>query len=109
MDLMNVTDNIVADYFLGNKDFQEAVDELWLQACKRTDKDIESLNRVFKIANAGRHYAEDMELVNAWLTQWDENPEYDVYKSNEVELLEKGNMLFLIPYADKTPIKLIIA
>ena len=109
MDLMNVTDNIVADYFLGNKDFQETVDELWLQACKRTDKDIESLNRVFKIATAGRHYAEDTELVDAWLTQWNENPEYDIYKSSEIELLEKGNILFLIPLADRKPIKVIIA
>ena len=74
-----------------------------------TDKDIESLERVFKIARAGRHYAEDVDIVNAWLAQWDENPEYDIYKSNEVELLEKGNMLFLIPLADKKPIKVIIA
>ena len=74
-----------------------------------TDKDIESLERVFKIANAGRHYEEDTDLVNAWLTQWDENPEYDTYKSNEVELLEKGNMLFLIPKEDRKPIKVIIA
>ena len=74
-----------------------------------TDKDAESLERVFKIARAGRHYAEDTEIVNSWLTQWDENPEYDVYKSNEVELLEKGNMLFLIPHADRKPIKVIIA
>lgn len=74
-----------------------------------TDKDIESLERVFKITRCGRHYAEDTELVNAWLTQWNENPEYDIYKSSEVELLEKGNMLFLIPLADKRPIKLIIA
>lgn len=106
---MNAMDNIVADYFLGNKDFQETVDELWLQACERTDKDIESLNRVFKIANAGYHYAEDIELVNTWLTQWNENPEYDIYKSSEVELLENGNMLFLIPHANGKPIKLIIA
>ena len=74
-----------------------------------TDKDIESLERVFKIARTGRHYTEDVELVNAWLMQWDENPEYDIYKSNEVELLEKGNMLFLIPHTDRKPIKVIIA
>ena len=75
-----------------------------------TDKDVESLERVFKIARAGRHYAEDTEIVNAWLTQWNENPEYDIYKSNEVELLEKGNMLFLIPKEkNDKPIKVIIA
>lgn len=109
MDLMNVTDNTIADYFLGNKSFQETVDELWLQACKRTDEDVESLERVFKIARAGCHYAEDTEIVNVWLSQWNENPEYNVYKANEVELLEKGNMLFLIPLADRKPIKVIIA
>lgn len=76
-----------------------------------TDKDIESLKRVFKIARAGRHYAEDVEIVNAWLVQWNENPEYDIYKSNEVELLEKDNMLFLIPKEAKMtkPIRIIIA
>ena len=73
------------------------------------DKDIESLERVFKIAKAGRHYAEDVDIVNIWLAQWNENPEYDIYKSNEVELLEKGNMLFLIPKESEKPIKLIIA
>ena len=76
-----------------------------------TDKDIESLERIFKIARAGRHYAEDVEIVNDWLAQWNENPEYDIYKSNEVELLEKGNMLFLIPKEEKLtkPIRIIIA
>lgn len=75
------------------------------------DKDVESLERVFKIARAGRHYAEDAEIVKAWLAQWNENPEYDIYKSNEVELLEKGNMLFLIPKEEKLtkPIRIIIA
>ena len=74
-----------------------------------TDKDIESLERVFKIARAGCHYAEDTEIVNAWLAQWNESPEYNAYKSNEVELLEKENMLFLIPKENRKPIKVIIA
>ena len=76
-----------------------------------TDKDVESLERVFKIAKAGRHYAEDVEIVNAWLAQWNENPEYNIYKSNEVELLERSSMLFLIPKEEKMtkPIKVIIA
>ena len=111
MDLMSETDNIVADYFLGNKNFQETVDELWLQACKRTDRDIESLGRAFKIARAGRYYTEDVELVNAWLIQWNKNPEYDIYKSSEVNLLVDGKMLFLIPKEEKLtkPIRVIIA
>lgn len=74
-----------------------------------TDDDIESLERIFKITRCGRHYVEDTELVNSWVTQWNENSEYDTYKANEVELFEKGKMLFLIPLTDKKPIKLIIA
>lgn len=73
------------------------------------DKDIESLKRVFKIARCGRHYCEDNALVDSWVTQWNENPEYDIYKADEIELLEKGTGLFLIPKENGKPIKLIIA
>lgn len=74
-----------------------------------TDKDIESLKRAIKIARCGQHYCEDNALVNSWVTQWNENPEYDIYKADEIELLEKGTGLFLIPKEDRKPIKLIIA
>lgn len=74
-----------------------------------TDKDIESLERVFKIARAGRCYAEDVEIANTWLAQWDENPNYNIYKAKDVHLLASGNMLFLIPYEDARPAKVIIA
>ena len=74
-----------------------------------TDEDIESLKRVFKIARCGRHYQEDTKLVDSWLIQWNERLEYDTYKADKVELLEKEKMLFLIPKEDKLPIKLIIA
>ena len=69
----------------------------------------EKLDRMWKLFKIGYNYQEHDELRNSWLRQWDENPEYNCYKANEVELFAKGNMLFLIPLADRKPIKLIIA
>ena len=57
----------------------------------------EKLDRVWKLFKIGYNYQEHDELRNSWLKQWDENPEYNEYKAMEVELLAKGNMLFLIP------------
>lgn len=74
------------------------------------DKVNESLERIWKIISSTRyHYEEHTEIVGSWCTQWDENPEYDIYKSDEVELLAKEDKLFLIPTANGKPIKLIIA
>ena len=69
----------------------------------------EKLDRVWKLFKIGYNYQEHDELRNSWLKQWDENPEYNCYKANEIELFAKGNMLFLIPHADRKPIKVIIA
>ena len=69
----------------------------------------EKLDRVWKLFKIGYNYQEHDELRNSWLKQWDENPEYNCYKANEVELFAKENMLFLIPLADRKPIKVIIA
>jgi hypothetical protein len=41
-----------------------------------------------------------------WLDKWEN--EYE-YLANEVELLSVDNVLFLIPHADRKPIKLIMA
>ena len=71
-----------------------------------TDDDIESLERVFKIARCGRHYKEDTELVNSWLTQWSENPEYNSYKAKDVDLYEENGILFLVSQTDGKIIKL---
>lgn len=73
------------------------------------DKEIESLDRILKIASLGYNRKEYTKLLASWCAQWDENPEYDSYITNEVELFTTGNILFLIPLADKKPIKLIIA
>ena len=45
----------------------------------------------------------------SWLTQWDEDLEYSIYKAEYVETLTIDNMLFLIPKENRKPIKLIIA
>lgn len=45
----------------------------------------------------------------SWLIQWDENLEYSMYKAEDVELLTKEDMLFLIPRTDRKPTKVIIA
>ena len=73
------------------------------------DKEIESLDRILKITSLGYNRQEQTKLLASWCAQWDENPEYDSYTTNEVELFATGNMLFLIPHADRKPIKLIIA
>ena len=73
------------------------------------DKEIESLDRILKIASLGYNRKEHTKLLASWCAQWDENPEYDAYITSEVELFAKENMLFLIPFADRKPIKLIIA
>lgn len=71
----------------------------------------EKLDRVWKLFKIGYNYQEHEELRNSWLKQWDENPEYNCYKADEVELFAKGKMLFLIPKEEKItkPIKVIIA
>ena len=73
------------------------------------DKEIETLDRILKVASLGYNRQEHTKLLGSWCAQWDENPEYDAYITSEVELFAKDNMLFLIPHADRKPIKLIIA
>ena len=73
------------------------------------DKEIESLDRIIRVASLGYGYQEKAILLASWCAQWDENPEYDAYITSEVELFATGNMLFLIPITNGKPIKLIIA
>lgn len=74
------------------------------------DKVNESLERIWKImSSTGHHYEEHTEIVGSWCAQWDENPEYDSYITDEIELFAVDNMLFLIPKGDRKPIKVIIA
>ena len=74
------------------------------------DKETEFLKRIWKImSSTGHYYEEYTEIVGSWCAQWDENPEYDSYLADEVELLARGNVLYLIPKENNKPIKIIIA
>lgn len=73
------------------------------------DKEIESLERIFRVVSLGYGCQEQVTLLASWCAQWDENPEYDSYITDEVELLAIENKLFLIPKEDGKPIKIIIA
>lgn len=101
MGLMSETDNIIAEYYSGKKTYREVINELWPQACELTE-------RMWKVFNTSGNN-QNKEFTKLWLRQWCNDPEYNQYNADDVELLIKGNSLFLIPYADKKPIKVIIA
>ena len=101
MGLMSETDNIIAEYYSGKKTYREAMNELWPQARELTE-------RMWKVFNTSGHN-QNKEFTKSWLRQWYNDPEYNQYNADDVELLIKGNGLFLIPHADRKPIKLIIA
>ena len=102
MGLMSETGNLVEKYILGEVSYGAMMNELWPQVCEETE-------RIWKLLNTGYHYCEHDPLLESWLKQWCNNPEYNIYNANEVELFAKNNMLFLIPHADRKPIKVIIA
>ena len=69
----------------------------------------ETFDRWWKIIHTGYHYCEFTEITDSWYRQWCENPDYNQYNADDVELFVKGTGLFLIPKEDRKPIKLIIA
>ena len=69
----------------------------------------ETLDRMWKLFKIGYNYQEHDEIRNSWLNQWRENPDYNQYNADDVELLAKGMKLFLIPKENRKPIKVIIA
>lgn len=101
-DSMSVTDNLVEKYVLGEISYRAMMNELWPQVCEETD-------RIWKLLNTGYHYYEHDPLLESWLKQWHEKPEYNIYNAKDVTLFVKNNMLFLIPLEDGKPIKVIIA
>lgn len=100
--LMSETDNLIKKYYFGEITYGEVINELWPQACEMND-------RWWKILSTGYHYYEHTELTHSWCKQWCENPEYNQYNADDVELLARDNMLYLIPKEDRKPIKVIIA
>ena len=95
-------EEIVNKYLSGEISYREAMNVLWPQA-------LEISNRMYKVVAEYRLNEVDSAYVKIWLRKWNEEPEYTVYKADEVELLIHENMLFLIPRADRKPFKLIIA
>ena len=75
------------------------------------DKVNESFERISKVASLGYGNQEKVTLLASWCAQWDEDPEYDTYVADEVNLFVDGKMLFLIPKEEKLtkPIRVIIA
>ena len=95
-------EEIVSKYLSGEMSYREAMNILWPQA-------LEISNRIYKVVAAYRLNEVDPAYVKIWLRKWNEEPEYTIYNADDVELLIHENMLFLIPHADRKPIKLIIA
>ena len=104
MDSMNEMDNIVSDYLNGKIPYREAMNKLWPQA-------LEISNRMYKVVAAYRLNEVNPAYVKIWLRKWNEEPEYTIYKADEVELSIHDNKLFLIPKEERTtkPIRIIIA
>lgn len=94
-------DKIVSRYLSGEISYKETINLVWPMVnefCDKIEKIMEQRNRFllgFKI--------------NSWLEQWGSNPEYSMYKAEEVECFVVEDKLFLIPHADRKPIKVIIA
>lgn len=95
-------EEIVNKYLSGEISYREAMNVLWPQA-------LEISNRMYKVIAEYRLNEVDSAYIKIWLRKWNEEPEYTIYNADEVELLVHENMLFLIPHADRKPIKLIIA
>lgn len=102
MGLMSETGDLVEKYVLGEISYDAMMNKLWPQACEMND-------RIWKLLNTGYHYCEHDPLLKSWLKQWCNNPEYNIYNANDIELFARGKMLFLIPKEDRKPIKVIIA
>jgi hypothetical protein len=102
MGLMSETDNIVSDYLAGRIPYREAINLLWPQVSEISD-------RMYKVVAEYRLNEVNSAYVKTWLRKWNEEPEYTIYNADEVNLLIHENKLFLIPIANRKPIKLIIA
>ena len=94
-------DKIISRYLSGEISYKEATNLAWPVANEFCDK-------IGKIMEQRNRFLPNFK-INSWLEQWSDNPEYSEYKAEDVELLVVEDKLFLIPIADKKPIKVIIA
>ena len=94
-------DKIVSKYLSGIISYQEAITLAWPEAR-------EVCNKIGKIMEQRDRFLSGFK-INSWLEQWGSNPEYSVYKAEDVECLVVEDKLFLIPKEDRKPIRIIIA
>ena len=94
-------DKIISRYLSGAITYKEAIDLTWPKSKEICDK-------IVKIMEQRDRFLPGFK-INSWLEQWGSNPEYSMYKAEDIELLVVGDKLFLIPKEDRKPIKLIIA
>ena len=94
-------DKIISKYLSGAISYQEAITLAWPEAR-------EVCNKIGKIMEQRDRFLPGFK-INSWLEQWSSNPEYSMYKAEEVDCFVIEDKLFLIPLADRKPIKLIIA
>ena len=94
-------DKIVGRYLSGEISYKEAIALAWPMAN-------EAFSKIGKIMEQRSRFLPNFK-INSWLEQWCNNPEYSIYKAEDVDCLVIEDRLFLIPHADRKPIKLIIA
>ena len=94
-------DKIISKYLSGIISYQEAITLAWPEAR-------EVCNKIGKIMEQRERFLPGFK-INSWLEQWGSNPEYSMYKAEDIDCFVIEDKLFLIPNADRKPIKLIIA
>jgi hypothetical protein len=94
-------DKIISKYLSGAITYKEAIALTWPRSKEVCDK-------IVKIMEQRDRFLPNFK-INSWLEQWGSNPEYSIYKAEDVECFVVEDKLFLIPLVDRKPIKLIIA
>lgn len=94
-------DKIISRYLSGEISYKEAINLAWPMANEFCDK-------IGKITEQRNRFLPNFK-INSWLEQWGSNPEYSMYKAEDVNCFVVEDKLFLIPLADRKPIKVIIA
>lgn len=94
-------DKIVSKYLSGEISYTEAIALAWPMANEFCDK-------IGKIMEQRDRFLPGFKICS-WLEQWGSNPEYSMYKAEDVDCFVIEDKLFLVPKTDGKPIKLIIA
>ena len=94
-------DRIISRYLSGAITYKEAINLAWPMSKEICDK-------IVKIMEQRDRFLPGFK-INSWLEQWGSNPEYSMYKAEDVECFVVEEKLFLIPHANGKPIKSIIA